>query len=157
MRILFVCLGNICRSPMAEGLMRKKIAEEGLDVEVDSCGTGNYHEGEAPDLRAQEEMERHGIDISDLIARPFEDMDLERFDRIYTMDGENQSRILDRARDVAETRKVDLILNILPEEHNSPVPDPYFGGGDGFRTVYDLLDRATDGILKEIQNERRER
>ncbi len=157
MRILFVCLGNICRSPMAEGIMRKKVAERGLDLHVDSCGTGAYHEGENPDPRAQEEMERNGTDISDLVARAFEDEDFQRFDRIYTMDEANQAKILDRARDEAERQKVDMILNSLPEEQGRPVPDPYFGAGDGFKTVYELLDRATEQILNEFEDELQER
>lgn len=157
MRILFVCLGNICRSPMAEGIMRKKVAERGLDLHVDSCGTGAYHEGENPDPRAQEEMERHGADISDLVARAFEDEDFQRFDRIYTMDEANQAKILDRARDEAERQKVDMILNSLPEEQGRPVPDPYFGAEDGFKTVYELLDHATEQILNEFEDELQER
>ncbi len=154
MRILLVCLGNICRSPMAEGIMRHKTAGSELDITIDSCGTGDYHEGENPDPRAQEEMLRRGIDISHLVARAFEHADFERADRIYTMDLNNFEHIRERARNDDERSKVDMILNVLPDlERYTPVPDPYFGAEDGFKTVFELLDRASDHILKEIEDE----
>lgn len=153
MRILFVCLGNICRSPMAEGIMKEKVRQRGLRVEVDSCGTGDYHEGENPDPRAREEMEKRGFDISELIARGFRDEDFEHFDRILTMDEDNQQRIKERARNAEEERKVDMLLNLLPDTQGSSVPDPYFGAKDGFKTVYELLDRATDALIKEMEHE----
>ncbi len=154
MRILFVCLGNICRSPMAEGIMRAKLVERELDLVLDSCGTTAFHEGENPDPRAQEEMKARGVEIGDLVARPFRDEDFQRFDRIYTMDRQNQEDILDRAQDDEERAKVDMVLNRIPElERDTPVPDPYFGAEDGFRTVYELLDRASEHILKEIADE----
>lgn len=155
MRILFVCLGNICRSPMAEGIMRQKIDERGLDVEVDSCGTTDHHEGETPDPRAQEEMQSRGHDISQVVARPFEPKDLERFDRIHTMDEDNHLAVLEHARIQEERAKVRMTLDVLPEMEASPeVPDPYFGAEEGFKTVYELLDRASEGILNEILDER---
>lgn len=157
MRILFVCLGNICRSPMAEGIMREKLKASDLDLELDSCGTGDYHEGENPDPRAQKEMEQRGVDISDLVARGFEDEDFERFDLILTMDEDNYERILERARNEEERKKVDMILNRLPDTRGSSVPDPYFGAKDGFRTVFELLDRSTDALIKELSHEREER
>jgi len=154
MRILLVCLGNICRSPMAEGIMRHKTAGSELDITIDSCGTGDYHEGENPDPRAQEEMLRRGIDISDLAARAFENADFERADRIYAMDLNNFENIRERAQNDEERSKVDMILNVLPDlERDTPVPDPYFGAEDGFKTVYELLDRASDHIIKEIGDE----
>lgn len=139
---------------MAEGIIRQKMFQRELELAIDSCGTGDYHEGENPDPRAQEEMQRRGIDISELVGRAFEDEDLERFDRIYTMDEKNFENIRDRARTEEELAKVDMILNVLPDqERNTEVPDPYFGASEGFKTVYELLDRAADRILKEIEDE----
>jgi protein-tyrosine phosphatase len=143
---------------MAEGIIREKLKISELDLTLDSCGTGDYHEGESPDPRAQEEMRRRGIEISDLVARAFEDADFERFDRIYTMDEKNFTDIRERARNDEELAKVEMILNELPDlERDTPVPDPYFGAEEGFKTVYELLDRASDRILKEVADEEPQR
>jgi protein-tyrosine phosphatase len=154
MRILFVCLGNICRSPMAEGILRKKAQEKGLGFEVDSCGTTDHHEGENPDPRAQEEMRKRGVDISDLVARRFHPEDFERFDRIYTMDERNHRDVLEHAPDEASKAKAAMLLSLLtgPEEA-SEVPDPYFGAEEGFKTVYELLEAASERILDSIEDE----
>ncbi|MFB6258463.1 MAG: low molecular weight protein-tyrosine-phosphatase [Flavobacteriales bacterium] len=158
MRILFVCLGNICRSPMAEGIMRHKIGERKLELHVDSCGTLDAHEGENPDPRAQEEMVKRGIEIGNIVARPFEEKDFERFDRIYAMDEKNHEDIRERARNEEEQAKVMMTLDQLPDmEAGTPVPDPYFGAEEGFKTVYQLLDRATDTILKQVEDEEPQR
>lgn len=158
MRILFVCLGNICRSPMAEGILRQKAEERGLSIEVDSCGTTDYHEGENPDPRAQEEMLKRGIDISALKARAFQASDLERFDLIYTMDERNHQDVLSSASSPEARERTAMLLSLLPKDQGGgkDVPDPYFGAEDGFKTVYELLDAATERIIASIEHERSE-
>ena len=150
MKILMVCLGNICRSPMAEGLLKSKV--EGLGVEVDSAGTGNYHSGENPDARAVKTMRKKGLNISKLVARQFVVSDFDDFDLIYAMDQSNYQNILNLARNEADKTKVQLLVNELYPGSNGEVPDPYFGGPDGFEQVYQLLDEATDKVIDRIKN-----
>lgn len=152
MRILMVCLGNICRSPMAEGILRKKISDQNLEVEVDSCGTANYHVGDSPDRRAQQTIRKHGHDISDLRGRQFEISDFDRFDLIYTMDENNYHNVLALARSEKDKLKVHMIMNEAYPEQNIAVPDPYYGGINGFEETYKMLDLATDRILEKIKN-----
>jgi len=145
-----VCLGNICRSPLADGLMRKKIADNGLDLEVDSAGTSTYHIGNEPDERTQENALKHGIDLSSLRARQFIKEDFNSFDLIYVMDRTNYFNVLELASSDEERDKVKLILDELPNEPLNEVPDPYYSGELGFEKVYQLLDSATDAIVEHI-------
>ena len=138
-RVLAVCLGNICRSPMAEGLLRHHIQTNGLRVKVDSAGTNGLHNGEAPDRRAQQEMRRHGIDISKQVSRQLTRKDFEAFDLILVMDSSNLRDALDLAGEREEWQeKVQLFL----EDAN--VPDPYYGGPEGFAHVFRLADEAAE-------------
>lgn len=150
MKILMVCLGNICRSPLADALLRKKVKERGLDIEVDSCGTSSFHEGKSPDLRTQENALKHGLDISFLRARTFQKSDFKNYDVIYVMDRTNEYDVLQLAETDADREKVHLILSTLKDEKHVQVPDPYYGGEGGFELVYNLLDRATDAVLEQI-------
>lgn len=143
-----VCLGNICRSPMAEGLLRHKGREQNLGVLVDSAGTANYHIGKAPDARMVQTAQKNGVDIGGLRARQFVLKDFDEFDRIFAMDKENYGHILSLAKNDAQTSKVSLILN---DEQN--VPDPYYGSLSDFQAVFDILDLATNGIIDNIKHE----
>lgn len=136
-----VCLGNICRSPLAEGIMKHKVQQAGLDWEVDSAGTGYWHTGELPDSRSIHTARKHGIDITDQRARQFRQQDYDRFDRIFVMDTNNRHDVLRLARDAADREKVSLILDeIYPGEERS-VPDPYYDD-DGFEAVFEMLEKA---------------
>lgn len=150
MKILMVCLGNICRSPLAEGLLREKVKE--LDVETDSAGTSAYHLDEAPDPRAIQSGRKHGVNISDLRGRQFTAEDFDTFDKIYVMDKSNYDNVMSLARNEQDKAKVDYLLNEIEPKSNSEVPDPYFGGDRGFENVYKLLDTATDRIVEKIKN-----
>ena len=151
MKILMVCLGNICRSPMAEGILRTSAVAANKKLEVDSAGTGNYHIGENPDSRAVVCMKKHGHDISSLRARQFQSVDFDAFDLIFAMDKSNFDNILLKARNQDDKTKVKLILDELEENATKDVPDPYFGGQEGFEQVYTLLQAACDRFLNRIQ------
>lgn len=142
MKILFVCLGNICRSPLAEGILR----HINPDITVDSAGTSNYHIGSPPDRRMIETAQSYGIDISNLAARQFTTEDFNRFDKIFIMDDENYRNVVALAENESHIEKVHYTL---PKQNN--VPDPYFGGKDGFIQVYEILDEACQTINDEIQ------
>ncbi|WP_299206544.1 low molecular weight protein-tyrosine-phosphatase [Brumimicrobium sp.] len=152
MKVLMVCLGNICRSPMADGLMRKKVQEHGLDVVVDSAGTGDWHVGDAPDPRMIETAKRNGVPIDDLRGRQFKVADFDEFDRIVVMDKSNFANVTKLARDEKDVQKVELFLNLTHPGKDLEVPDPYFGGDEGFQDVFDMLDAGTDVLLKELKN-----
>jgi len=141
MKILFVCLGNICRSPLAEGIMRN-IAPH---LEIDSAGTSNYHIGSPPDRRMIETAKGHGIDISGLAARQFTLEDFDNFDKIVVMDAANYRDVISIAQNEKQKDKVVFAL-----ENNKDVPDPYFGGNEGFQTVYHLLHSACQQLLESI-------
>jgi protein-tyrosine phosphatase len=147
MRILLVCLGNICRSPMAEGVLRHLARERGLTIETDSAGTGDYHVGEAPDRRAQAAMRRRGMDISDLRARQFTAADYDRFDLLLAMDAANLRDMRMLAPTEAHARKAMLIMDHAPEHPLREVPDPYFGDDDGFDAVFAMLHTAGQRLL----------
>ena len=142
-----VCLGNICRSPLAHGIMEQKSQEKGLNLTVDSAGTAAYHEGEKPDSRSIKEAKRRGLDINNQRARKFNVDDFDTFDRIYAMDVSNFNNIIHLARNEEDRRKVKMILNEIYPNQNMSVPDPYYGGEDGFKEVYDMLDAACDKII----------
>lgn len=152
MNILMVCLGNICRSPLADGLMRKKISDNKLDMHVDSAGTTGIHAGEAPDARMCQTAKSFGVSIDDLRSRKFVIEDFDHFDIILTMDKSNKANVLQLARSEEDKKKVHLILDIPFPNKNREVPDPYYGGEDGFVEVYHLLDKATDSIIEKIKN-----
>ncbi|MFN7014586.1 MAG: low molecular weight protein-tyrosine-phosphatase, partial [Bacteroidia bacterium] len=149
MRILMVCLGNICRSPLAEGILRKKAKEHFLELFIDSAGTSNFHIGENPDKRTIKNALKNGVDVSMLVARQFSRKDFDEFDIIYTMDNSNYSNVIALAKHEAHIKKVRLILNELYPNKNLSVPDPYFGGEEGFQHVFELLDEACEAIIKK--------
>ena len=149
-KILMVCLGNICRSPLAEGILASKLDSE--NFKIDSCGTSNYHIGEKPDKRSIEIAEKHGINISNQRAAQFKTSDFDTYDHIYAMDQSNYENILKLSRNEKDTKKVKLILDELQAETHLDVPDPYYGGKQGFEDVYQMLDKACDTIVNRIQN-----
>lgn len=142
-----VCLGNICRSPLAEGILRSKLSN---NYTVDSAGTGGWHAGELPDNRSMEIAQKHGLDISNQRARKFTINDFDAFDLIYAMDKSNYDNIIQLAPNEQSKKKVHLILNELYPNENKDVPDPYYGGLDGFEKVYNMLNDACDVIVKKI-------
>ncbi len=148
-KILMVCLGNICRSPLAEGILRSKITH--LDILVDSAGTAAYHIGERPDVRSIEIANKYGIDLTSQRARQFSVNDFDEFDIIYAMDTSNYSNIISLARNEKDRDKVDLILNEINPRSFQSVPDPYYGGDNGFQNVYEMLDEACDIIVQNLE------
>ena len=151
MRVLFVCLGNICRSPTAEGVLRHKLRETGLDaqVHVDSVGTGDWHVGKGVDSRTAQAALRRGYDLSALRARQVEVADFQRFDLILAMDQSNL-RNLQALRPAGAQADLDLYLRRY-EQALDDVPDPYYGGEDGFEQVLDLIEQASEALLTEIR------
>jgi protein-tyrosine phosphatase len=152
MKILMVCLGNICRSPLAEGIMKEKAKIYKLDIYVDSAGTAAYHTGEQPDIRSIEIARKNGIDITNQCARKFRVADFDDFDRIYAMDESNFFDLISIARNKDDIDKIKLILKVIYPDQNKSVPDPYYGGKDGFKNVFDMLSDACDVIAKELVN-----
>jgi protein-tyrosine phosphatase len=151
-KVLFVCLGNICRSPMAEGVFRKLLEREGLAhrVEVDSAGTGDWHRGAPPDPRAREAAGRRGVDISGQRARQAKRGDFERFDYVLAMDRDNHADLGGIAPPGREDR-LRLFLDFAPGLEARDVPDPYYGGPAGFETVLDMIEAAAEGLLAHIK------
>ena len=142
-----VCLGNICRSPLAEGILKSKAK----NLEVDSAGTAGYHIGKQPDIRSIDIAKKHDIDLTSQRARQFSTRDFDDFNKIYVMDNDNYSKIISLARNQEDMDKVDLILNeIYPNEFQS-VPDPYYGGDEGFKNIYSLLEEACLIIAKKYE------
>jgi protein-tyrosine phosphatase len=150
-KILMVCLGNICRSPLAEGILASKLPKDKFII--DSAGTGDYHIGKQPDVRSIAVAKKNGIDITKQKARQFSEKDFEDFDYIFAMDNSNQIDILELAKTTEEKAKVNLILNELFPEENVDVPDPYFGVENGFANVYELLDEVCDVIADKLQRQ----
>ncbi|MAC86827.1 MAG: protein-tyrosine-phosphatase [Gammaproteobacteria bacterium] len=148
-KILMVCLGNICRSPLAEGILQSKLDTNFFSV--DSAGTAAYHIGELPDQRSIAVAKKHGIDISNQKARKFDIKDFIEFDIIYAMDKENYQNICSLAKNNTELQKVKMILDEVKPSQNLSVPDPYYGGDDGFQNVYQLLDEACEKISKNYK------
>jgi protein-tyrosine phosphatase len=150
-KILMVCLGNICRSPLAEGILRKKAEKANLDIMIDSAGTSNYHLGEHPDKRTIINALQHEIDVSGLCARQFNVNDFDTYDHIFVMDSSNYADVIALARNEKDKQKVELILNRVYPNSNMSVPDPYFGGEQGFENVFILLDKACDVIIQSLR------
>ena len=150
-KVLFVCMGNICRSPMAEGMFRKAIREAGLEqqVEADSAGTHAYHVGDAPDQRAQQAARQRGADISQLRGRKVADTDFEAFDYILAMDGDNYSMLIDRAPS-RHHGKIQRLLSFSRKYPNLDVVDPYYGGPQGFEENLDMIEDAVQGLIRDI-------
>jgi len=152
MKILFVCMGNICRSPTAEGVFTRLLRERApeLTVEVDSAGTHDYHVGEPPDRRAIAAAARRGVDISTLRARRVDAEDFARFDLIVAMDQDNRSTLL-RMSPASLHERIRLLMEFAGDvEGMLDVPDPYYGGAVGFERVLDLVERAAEGLLREV-------
>ena len=147
-KILMVCLGNICRSPLAEGILKSKINTH--KVFVDSAGTGHWHVGQLPDTRSIEVAKKHGIDLTNQRGRQFTQKDFESFDHIFVMDHSNKVNVLELAQNTSEIDKVQLILEEIFPNENVDVPDPYYGGDQGFESVYQMLDKACDEIVKRL-------
>jgi len=150
-KILMVCLGNICRSPLAQGILEEKAKLHNIDIDVDSAGTGSWHVGSTPDKRSISTAFNHNIDISSQKARKFNTRDFNTFDRIYVMDTDNLRDVLRLSSSERDSEKVKLILNLTHPEQQFSVPDPYYGGQNGFEEVYQLLDKACDAIIMEIK------
>lgn len=153
MRILMVCLGNICRSPLAEGILQSKVNSK--HVFVDSAGTSGFHEGELPDNRSIEVAFKNNIDIKQQRSRKFVAEDFENFDLIYTMDESNYKDIIKLSDNENDKQKVKMILNESYPNQNLSVPDPYYGGDDGFKNVFQMLNDACEVIASKINNDAR--
>lgn len=149
--VLFVCLGNICRSPTAEAVFKTKAKRAGLDIEIDSVGTGGWHIGEAPDTRAIQAGERRGYQFSGQSARKINAQDFRAFDYILAMDFKNLRDLLQIA-DPEYHDKIHLFLDFAPDVQVQDVPDPYYGGTQGFDEVLDLVEAASDGLIAHIQS-----
>lgn len=147
MKILMVCLGNICRSPLAEGIMKTKVPDNFV---VDSAGTISLHEGEHPDKRAVKTAANHNIDISKQKSRPITRRDFETFDKIYCMDIDIFEDVVSKTKNKEERKKVALFLEVLGDHENAEVPDPYWGDMKDFENVFQLLDKGCDAILNQI-------
>jgi len=149
MKILMVCLGNICRSPLAEGILQSKVNTAGLDWKIDSAGTAGYHVGEPPHRLSQKVARINGVDISKQFCRQFIKEDMIEFDRIYVMDSDNYNDVRRISKELWNAEKTDLLLNELYPQQNINVPDPWYGTEDGFHKVYDMIDKACDAIIKK--------
>lgn len=151
-KIVFVCLGNICRSPTAEGIFQHLVNERGLDpyFYVDSAGTSAYHIGEPANSKSRQVAERHGVKLQSR-ARKFEPGDLEEFDLILAMDRENYDNLKQLDQDDKYGDKILLMRDFDPEPGNGEVPDPYFGGMDGFQNVFEILRRSSKELLDELE------
>lgn len=152
-RVLFVCLGNICRSPLGAAILKKKISENGMDswVEVDSCGTSNYHIGDGADPRTIANATENGVPIEHC-ARQLVAEDLEKFDYIFAMDKSNYQNTMNLASNPESAKdKVKLMRTFDPHPNGGEVPDPYHGGAKGFQEVFEILDRSTDGFIAHLE------
>lgn len=147
-RILMVCLGNICRSPLAEGILRSKLPSE--KYTVDSAGTGNYHIGSLPDKRSIDVAKKYGLDITNQKGRQFSTLDFDAFDLIYVMDNSNYENVVKLARNEHDIAKVKLILDEVYPNQKYDVPDPYNDSSKGFENVFKMLDEATDNITEKF-------
>lgn len=152
-KVLFVCMGNICRSPMAQGVFAERIKKAGLEhrVAIDSAGTHAFHVGEMPDERARNAASKRGIDISDQRARRFRTEDFEEFDYVLAMDRDNHAMLRFVCPSGLE-HKLRMFLEFASEIEEAEVPDPYYGGERGFEKVLDLVERAAEGLLEDVRS-----
>lgn len=152
-KILFVCMGNICRSPTAEGVFSHAVTQAGLDdvIEIDSAGTIGYHIGNPPDTRATAAARLRGVDLSNQRSRIVEQSDFENFDYIIAMDYDNESELLKRCPDEYKD-KIQLFLDHAKNASTREVPDPYYGSGNGFEVVLNLIEDASEGFLQHLKN-----
>ena len=147
-KVLMVCLGNICRSPLAEGILKSKV--DASKIEVSSAGTGGWHVGELPDPRSIEVAQQHNLDITDQRGKQFSTYDFELYDHIFVMDNSNYRDVVKLATNASEKEKVQLILNETFPGEKRDVPDPYYGGDQGFENVYQMLDAACEKIAARL-------
>jgi protein-tyrosine phosphatase len=152
MTILMVCLGNICRSPLAEGILQQKCKEAGLNWKIDSAGTNGFHNGEAPHFLSQKVASLNGVNISGQQSRQFIQEDFKRFDKIYAMALDIQEEIKEIGKDQFISSKVDLLMNEVYPGQNKEVPDPFYGAEDGYHRVYEMIEIACDAIIKNHAN-----
>jgi protein-tyrosine phosphatase len=151
-KIIMVCHGNICRSPLAKFLLIKKLEEKGVTgIEVDSAGTSGAHAGEAPDARTMANAMTHGVDVSSNRAKQFKSVDFAKFDRIYVMDSANYSDLMLLAADEKDKNKIKLFLDAAHPGSNDSVPDPWYGDEKGFDKVYHIIDKAATAIADKIK------
>lgn len=148
-KILMVCLGNICRSPLAEGILASKLDTN--HYKVDSASTSNWHIGKQPDQRSIATAKFHQIDISQQKARQFQVSDFDKFDKIFVMDNSNYDNVISLARNESDKQRVCRILDVLYPGENKEIPDPYYGGDEGFEKVYQMLDKACDKIVENLK------
>lgn len=150
-KILFVCLGNICRSPLAEAIFKHKLKQRGIEdqFEVDSCGTANYHIGDSPDSRTIANAQRQGVTI-DHIGRQLQPIDLDYYDLILAMDKNNLAGIFKLQNKEEQIGKITLMREYDPLQNGEEVPDPYYGGEKGFQTVFEILDRSTEFLIDKL-------
>ncbi len=151
MKILMVCLGNICRSPIAHGLLQHKADQRGLGWKVDSAGTSDWHAGELPNEKSIRVMKEHGIDITYQRSRLLTRQDLKDYDLIYVMDESNLANVVNMASSEAEINKIKMIMNEVQEGQNEPVPDPWGLSQQHYEEVYAMLDEATDKIIERLR------
>jgi len=149
MKILMVCLGNICRSPLAEGILQKEAAKEGLDWQIDSAGTEPFHVGEPPHLLSQKVAVEHGLDLSTQRARRFTKEDFDHFDKLYAMAEDVYEEMMLIGKGNGEASKTDLLLNEVYPGENRSIPDPWYGGEDGFHKAWALISSACTQIIKK--------
>jgi protein-tyrosine phosphatase len=154
MKILMVCLGNICRSPLAHGILAYKVKQAGLNWTIDSAGTGDWHVGEPPHTLSQKVAKLNGVDICEQRARQFQKTDIQEYDRIYVMDKSNYNDVRSMSGELWDENKVRLFLNELYPGENMDVPDPWYGEEDGYHTVYKLISDACDAIIKNEKVEK---
>lgn len=150
MKILMVCLGNICRSPLAEGILQKKATESGLDWQVDSAGTNGFHTGESPHILSQKVSLKNGIDISKQISRKFVKEDFQQYDKIYAMAEDVLQDMKSIGGAFYDASKVDLFLSENPSTNLTNVPDPWYGDEDGYEEVFALIDETSDSIIRKF-------
>lgn len=145
-----VCLGNICRSPLAHGILEGKVNKAGMAITVDSAGTNGYHDGELPDPRSIDKANEYDLDITNQRSRQITKIDIQEFDLIYVMDASNYNTVVAMCNSPEEKSKVKMIMNEVEPGKNISVPDPYYGGADGFEKVYQMLDLACDKIIDQL-------
>ena len=145
-----VCLGNICRSPMAEGIARKIFADNDIDAQIDSAGTSAFHQGQGADSRAIAELLKYNIDISEERAQQFIFSHFEEYDLILTMDNKNYTDVLMLATNNMQRTKVNMLMNMSNPKEYIPIPDPYYGGDDGFAVVYQMITEAVMALVKRL-------